>query len=225
MQATSGSPVVQSQALQLSVCTTGLCVARRTHVTGGRLENPTFYLQSTPKETAVCRRTTCSPPDLGSWPLPPGSQLRPAGPIYFTCIGDQTWPVGPTYFTCIGDQTRPAGPTYFTCIGDQIWPAGLTYFTCIGDQTFQKCSYPDTMAVYHTEFTLSEAYITLIRKQKLFTPHPPPQKKRGGGGSEHPQDLYYSSEHSTRCSYFYGVPAIQRATDGYTWTLMSSQTC
>ena len=106
------------------------------------------------------------PPDLGSWPLPPGSQLRPAGP---------------TYFTCIGDQTRPAGPTYFTCIGDQIWPAGLTYFTCIGDQTFQKCSYPDTMAVYHTEFTLSEAYITLIRKQKLFTPHPPPQKKEAEG--------------------------------------------
>ena len=137
------------------------------------------------------------PPDLGSWPLPPGFQLRPAGPTYFTCIGDQTWPAGPTYFTCIGDQTwpagptyftcigdqtRPAGPTYFTCIGDQIWPAGLTYFTCIGDQTFQKCSYPDTMAVYHTEFTLSEAYITLIRKQKLFTPHPPPQKKEAEGG-------------------------------------------
>ena len=104
-------------------------------------------------------------PGLGSWPLPPGSQLRPAGP---------------TYFTCIGDQTRPAGPTYFTCIGDQIWPAGLTYFTCIGDQTFQKCSYPDTMAVYHTEFTLSEAYITLIRKQKLFTPHPKRKEAEGG---------------------------------------------
>ena len=37
MQATSGSPVVRSQALQLSVC---LCVAPRTHVTEGRLENP-----------------------------------------------------------------------------------------------------------------------------------------------------------------------------------------
>ena len=53
VQATPGSPVVRSQALQLSVCTTGLCVAPRTHVTGGRLENPPFYLQSTPKETAV----------------------------------------------------------------------------------------------------------------------------------------------------------------------------
>ena len=53
VQATSGSPVVRSQALQLSVCTTGLCVAPRTHVTGGRLENPPFYLQSTPKETDI----------------------------------------------------------------------------------------------------------------------------------------------------------------------------
>ena len=44
---------VRSQALQLSVCTTGLCVAPRTHVTGGRLENPPFYLQSTPKETDI----------------------------------------------------------------------------------------------------------------------------------------------------------------------------
>ena len=145
----------RSLALQLSACTAGLCVAPGTRVSGGRLENPPFYLQSTPKETAVCRHTTCSPPDLGSWPLQPGFHLRPAGPTYFTCIGDQTWPAGPTYFTCIGDQTwpagptyftcigdqtRPAGPTYFTCIGDQIWPAGLTYFTCIGDQTFQKCS-------------------------------------------------------------------------------------
>ena len=68
MQATSGSPVVRSQALQLSVCTTGLCVAPRTHVTGGRLENPPFYLQSTPKETAVSRHTTCSPPDWGLGP-------------------------------------------------------------------------------------------------------------------------------------------------------------
>ena len=68
MQATSGSPVVRSQALQLSVCTTGLCVAPRTHVTGGRLENPPFYLQSTPKETAVSRHTTCSPSDWGLGP-------------------------------------------------------------------------------------------------------------------------------------------------------------
>ena len=68
MQATSGSPVVRSQALQLSVCTTGLCVAPRTHVTGGRLENLPFYLQSTPKEMAVSRHTTCSPPDWGLGP-------------------------------------------------------------------------------------------------------------------------------------------------------------
>ena len=90
VQAMPGSPAVRSQALQLSVCTTGLCVAPRTHVTGGRLENPLFYLQSTPKKTAVSRHTTCSPQDLGSWPLQPGYQLRPAGPTYFTYIGDQT---------------------------------------------------------------------------------------------------------------------------------------
>ena len=36
------------------------------------------------------------------------------------------------------------------------------------------------MAVYHTEFTLSEAYITLIRKQKLFTPHPKRKEAEGG---------------------------------------------
>ena len=46
----------------------GLCVAPRTHVTEGRLENPPFYLQSTPKETAVSRHTTCSPPDWGLGP-------------------------------------------------------------------------------------------------------------------------------------------------------------
>ena len=78
VQATPGSPVVQSQALQLSMCTTGLCVAPRTHVTGGRLENPPFYLQSTPKETAVSRHTTCSPPDWGlgpyNWALSWGRQ-------------------------------------------------------------------------------------------------------------------------------------------------------
>ena len=37
-------------------------------VTGGRLENPLFNLQSTPKETAVSRHTTCSPPDWGFGP-------------------------------------------------------------------------------------------------------------------------------------------------------------
>ena len=82
---------VQSQALQLYVCTTGLCIAPRTYVTGGRLENRLFYLHSTPKEMAVARHTTCSPLDLGSWPLQPGSQLRLAGPTYFTCISDQTF--------------------------------------------------------------------------------------------------------------------------------------
>ena len=30
-------------------------------------------------------------PGLGSWPLQPGSQLRPAVPTYFTYIGDQTF--------------------------------------------------------------------------------------------------------------------------------------
>ena len=73
-----------------------------------------------------------------------------------------------------------------------------------------------------SEFTLSEAYITLRRKTKTVLPPPTPQKGGGGGGSEHPQDLYYSSEHPARCLSFYGVPAIQRATDGYTWALMSS---
>ena len=72
VQATPGSPVVRSQALQLSVCTTGLCVAPRTHVTGGRLENPPFYPQSTPKETAVSRHTTCSPPGPGVLALTTG---------------------------------------------------------------------------------------------------------------------------------------------------------
>ena len=63
-------------------------VAPRTHMwlDWGRLESPRFYPQSTPKETAVSRHTTCSPLDLGSWPLQPGSQLRPAGPTYFTRI-------------------------------------------------------------------------------------------------------------------------------------------
>ena len=63
-----GSHASNVRQLQLSVCTTGLCVAPRTHVTGGRLENPPFYLQSTPKETAVSRHTTCSPPDWGLGP-------------------------------------------------------------------------------------------------------------------------------------------------------------
>ena len=82
---------VQSQALPLSVYTAGFSIAPRTRVTGGRLENAPFYLQLTPKETAVSRQTTCSPPDPGSRPLPQGSQLRLAGPTYFTCISDQTF--------------------------------------------------------------------------------------------------------------------------------------
>ena len=39
VQAMPSSPVVRSKALQLSVCTTGLRVSPRTHVTEGRLEN------------------------------------------------------------------------------------------------------------------------------------------------------------------------------------------
>ena len=77
---------------------------------------------------------------------------------------------------------------------------------------------------------LSKSYIKLRRKTKIVLQN----RWRvgwvggwGGGsqGSEHPQDLYYSSEHPARCFSFYSVPAIQRVTDGYTWTVMSSQTC
>ena len=87
---------VRSQVLQLSVhCTAGLwrCSQDTCDWTeANSVESPRFYLQSTPKKTAVSRHTTCSPLDLGSsWPLQPGSQLRPAGPTYFTRIGDQTF--------------------------------------------------------------------------------------------------------------------------------------
>ena len=79
---------VQSLALQLSACTPGFFIAPRTQATGGRLKNPP---SPTSTKTAVSRHTACSPPDLGSWPLPLSSQLRPAGSTYFTYIGDQTF--------------------------------------------------------------------------------------------------------------------------------------
>ena len=56
----------------------GLCVAPRTHVTEGRLENPLLPAINTKGDGSIWAYHMFSP-GLGSWPLQPGSQLRPAG--------------------------------------------------------------------------------------------------------------------------------------------------
>ena len=68
MQATSGSPVVRSQALQLSVCTTGLCVAPRTHLTEGRLENPPSTCSQHQRRRQYLGIPHALPPDWGLGP-------------------------------------------------------------------------------------------------------------------------------------------------------------
>ena len=89
-----------------------------------------------------------------------------------------------------------------------------------------------------SEFTLSEAYITLRRKTKTVLPPPTTQKGGGGCQSTLKTCIIVLSTSQGVCLFmvslqskepltaiplsFYGVPAIQRATDGYTWALMSS---